>query len=200
MILLSVFSNKGATSAADGRGLNWGNFSFPADLICTSMSRVVDLNVKTMKTAGEAASGARARNRGDKINREKAGDRWFLPHSDSKVVVWVEDQRRHAEWWQSVTLVSFVRSKLQHIWKKKKKRGCNPATFCLHSRWSSYLLTLNLALSNLTGKKNAEMAFCFFSTVALSYTFLTIHFSIYEKVQVTVKWNTDTCSIVSQCK
>lgn len=42
-----------------------------------------------------------------------------------------------------------------------------------------FILTL---LKKKNNKKHInEMAFCFFSTVALSYTFLKIHFSVCEK-------------------
>lgn len=58
---------------------------------------MADLNVKTMWTAGKAASDARARNRGDEINRGEVVDRWFPSQSDSKVVVQARDQRKHAE-------------------------------------------------------------------------------------------------------
>lgn len=58
---------------------------------------MADVNVKTMWTAGKAANDARARDRRDELNRGEVVDRWFPPQSDSKVVVQVEDQRRHAE-------------------------------------------------------------------------------------------------------
>lgn len=58
---------------------------------------MADLNVKTMWTAGKAASDARARNRGDDINRGEVVDRWFPPQSDRKGVVQVGDWRKHAE-------------------------------------------------------------------------------------------------------
>ena len=58
---------------------------------------MADLNMKTMWIAGKAASDARARNRGDEINRGEVVDRWFPPQSDSKVVVQVGDWRKHAE-------------------------------------------------------------------------------------------------------
>lgn len=58
---------------------------------------MTDLNVKTMWTGGKTASNARARNKGDEINRGEVVDRWFPLQLDNKVVVQVGDGRKHTE-------------------------------------------------------------------------------------------------------